>query len=728
MPSDSDLKAFLQSLAHDHDLRSFQQRLRDHGFFKAFASLLPSAMPPNPDNADTPLVWPAIKNCQLLLTRLWSPLAEDEKVSGYILDESLQQLDVSYDKLNLLAAVVFEIVGRNNTLSERMVRSAARLRRAAGHDSVLFNIRHLDKQKQPFRFGAPEGAKKSYDIRYSTTFRATLIKYPAADPKKALDLSALFNGLVTRFLTRPNARASNYPALARALRRELRNDQNLDFLEHARKNALALIVNDGKALDELRAAVALFSDPPLPDDEERHLDARTALVHEYSSYLDFLAVIQASLLFAPWHHHSSCLFSCVDQHKKSFCMVAIGSAPIANDALLGSSHIAKQFLEIAVHIQDELKDVQKSRTTAIERHLLSLEKPDSAIAQQLIIGDADSSDSAKRYGRLQLLARQLVAHPAFGKADANLLGVGVLASFMGEVSRVVHEGLQCRFLVLFGPGACWRLFRETISREERPQLPLSDILKSNYSIFQHPLVAGFVDRNVYPEGQGLSYLGRLTEEPDGPWMRRSTDRYPGLYVLNCPGDGVVHIYGKGELLAKWRHDAGLLEEPKTLDFDLLEQFLTTGRPYAKELFEAICQIEETPGEGALVILSETTDVVAHLSPMEPPGLQMAWAQIDSLEHADLMLIRALLRRDGASVIDSAGGMLLRQLVFPVDKERNSAVTIQFADQQEGKRLLGRGARHYTAECLSRVLGEASHIIALSVDGGVKMWRGRRHAD
>ncbi|HKQ50364.1 MAG TPA: hypothetical protein VJZ71_19985 [Phycisphaerae bacterium] len=723
---DARIQRLVKSLASDRqDLSRFQEKLRSEGFFRLFASLIANPVIPKSVGAKRPLKWDIIPNCQLLLTRMWSPLVEDEKVSGYVLDKSLVGNGILQVQLDLLAKIGFEIIGRHNTLSERIVHSASRNKHFMPGGTCLFHLRHDSDAKQPLSFSVSTQSLTCYDLSYSPDVRRKLITH--SKHGKSVNLPGLFQCSVAKFANM-NTKPIHYPALARSLRRKLRQiATDTDALEHSRKNALAEIAGNVNALGALHKATALLRDPTA----DRIVPSKKAdIAHWHHEYLDFLGVIQAGLLFAPWHHYAACLTVAVDENApKCICLVAVGTHPILDQDLGKAEVIAKKFLQKAVVQQEALKKCRDSQSVSLRDELLK-DKPRKQLTKPLLRG-YDPDERVKQLHIVRVIMKKLVKDPKISSkfSGAPVVGLSMLISQMGEVSNYIHEGTPCRFLLLFGPGRCWRLFNETVSREDIRDMPLSRILKSNYSVFQNPPVAGFVDANVHPDGRGINYLGLLRDVPDEAWMRRTTKRFKGLFVLSSSGDGIVRIYGEGALLGKWRHESGVLGLPNTLRKDQLKKAFTGKPVWIDELFEALSQIEETPGEGALIVVARHADINACISPMESRTLQMEWAKLDSLEYTDLMLIRALFRRDGASVISPNGDMQLRYLVFPVDpRTRGAARKIDFeGNLGKVKHLLGRGARHLTAENLSKVLGRKKHLIlSLSVDGGVKIWpRGRR---
>lgn len=721
-------RELLDSLTGEGGLREFQAALRNEGFYLVFAPFLKNPVRPpsfsgnhNIKRVKDALDLKPINNCDLLLARIWSPLAEDEKISGYVLNRSIHRQGLTYERVNILAQVIFEIVGRNNTLSERLVRSS-RFRLGEGK-SIVFRLADEPQNAGPFSFKEVQGeGVVECEMSYSPSLAAALRKSPQAAGDS--DLPGAFRTAVDGFLTRHEA--GGYPALARFLRRSLCKDRQ-DTLEIARKEALSRIVEHDVALEDLRKAMSFF-DAPLSSGS-----ARADLVHHYGLYLDFLAMIQASILFSPWYQSAGCLLLPLaeddDETPKSLCLVAVGRRPIASKDLKQLGLIGQIFLKEAARKQKKLKAAQDQKAARLQLQIFNSDKLNDKIKGIIALGD--DQEAEKRFGSLQLLVKQLFVSDLFadgegGQKEFRLLGVGVLANALGEVSRLLHEGMPCRFLLLFGPGSCWKLFSETISREHLSQLPLGVLLKSNYSIFQDPLVGAFVDSNVYPDGQGLSYLGRLKEQADEAWIRRETKQQKDLYILNSQSDGVVRVYGEGDLLAKWLHESGTLEvRPKTLDQGSFAGFFDSGHiseEVLTELIEALSQIEETPGEGTLIIFSKQKDIRPHISRMEPDDFQMNWASVTSFEFTDPRILRAILRRDGASVITPEGKVLLRQLVFPVDRKRKEAAKLNLSDHGITS-LLGRGSRHLTAECLAQVLdlSHGNRIVAISVDGGVKIW-------
>src|SRR5215203_3816225 len=139
------IRELLDALSGEGGLREFQAALRNKGFYLVFAPFLKNPVRPSDfsGNHDIKRVKGAldpkpINNCDLLLARIWSPLAEDEKISGYVLNRSIHVRGLTYERVNILAQVIFEIVGRNNTLSERLVRSS-RFRSGQGK-SIVFRL------------------------------------------------------------------------------------------------------------------------------------------------------------------------------------------------------------------------------------------------------------------------------------------------------------------------------------------------------------------------------------------------------------------------------------------------------------------------------------------------------------------------------------------------------------------------------------------------------------
>lgn len=714
-------------------LRGFQTKLRDEGFYRGFSSFLETPIPPHHPIRNRSLKWKPIPHCELLLARIWSPLAEDEKISGYILNKSLTSKKVDYKKVSLLAQTIFEIVGRHNTLSERMAYTPRVLDVSKTNTPVIFRLGHDSRTKVPFSFKEEERGKSLLlDLSYSSDIRKSLVTFDAS-PDEPKDLVKTVEEAYDRFIEHHTVEDVDdhllFPALARYLRRALIKNGN-DKLKQARKSTLAEIVKNSDSLNELGQAINFFGDPAAPHRSfTPPLKGPAGLVHHYDLYLDFLSVLQASILFAPWFEHATCILRSVGaQDPKSLCLVCVGRKRISEDDLGEIADVGGSFLDEAVNKQMELKGDQDSKSKTLFNRILGADRIDPIrkdVTSRIILGE-EKEEVDKRIRSLQLLMRQITQNE-IDAGNSPSLGLGVLLNAIGEVSRLVHEGVPCRFLILFGPGTGWRLFNETISREGENRIPLSALLKSNYSIFQDPQVAAFVDINVYPEGEGISYLGRLIDHPDESWMRKITDTFHDLYILNSQGDGVVRLYGHNQLLAKWFHESGTMEhKPETLDITKVKSPLNKiDQEIAKELIEALLQIEEMPGEGALIVLGDE-DVDPHISPMEPPELQMNWSKIDSLEDANPPLLRALMRRDGASIIASNGAMKLRQLIFPVNTENGAAVQLDFkSNKSRNKSLLGKGSRHYTAVCLSEVLKENNLIIALSVDGGIKLWRGKQ---
>ena len=241
---------------------------------------------------------------------------------------------------------------------------------------------------------------------------------------------------------------------------------------------------------------------------------------------------------------------------------------------------------------------------------------------------------------------------------------------------------------MLGDGGIWRVVGETLSYEAsgpRPPVePFARLLKSHWSIFEQPRVAGLVeyaDIPRYSDGSTLflSSLVRLRQPEDGEELRgeifrTATRNVPRSLAIHTKGDSHVLVYHDGSLAYRLDTKTGDEDDRPEQDMeDIVRTALRTAglgeegrmrQHVTRALRYALERVSEAPGEGCLIVFCANEGTARrYLGEMDREGNRMAWRSPDRLSGLDPAMLRALLILDGAVLI-SGDGIEPRLLVYP----------------------------------------------------------------
>lgn len=355
-----------------------------------------------------------------------------------------------------------------------------------------------------------------------------------------------------------------------------------------------------------------------------------------------------------------------------------------------------------------------------------------------------------------------------GRFQANL---DSLLEMAGSLSTVAHEARRCRFAFVIGTEQVWPAVEEVLSlrfydpallagSRFEPHLYKS-LCEANYSIFQCPTVAGFLNsasgemrivRLRSPSMEEMRKLDDPVSDTDDHlcWaitkVFEDTNGSERALVVSTEGDGRVHIYGlsdatrRGELLLIWDTRKGKLDKAiPDKDMPLIKKALGLigvgeGSGEFGKLLRAIRKISMTPGEGAALIVAPDKAVLdRYLASMEL--LRPSWIESLGLEDPQYMMKSAFIM-DGACVITSSR-IWPRQVVYPHvagltsswgmdrlverDELRKKGKSMAVALSGKGSKTHGC-ANFSTLKEVNPDLGNALvMVISISADGPIKVW-------
>jgi hypothetical protein len=347
------------------------------------------------------------------------------------------------------------------------------------------------------------------------------------------------------------------------------------------------------------------------------------------------------------------------------------------------------------------------------------------------------------------------------------------ASFF--LSTGIHEGRRLKFAFLYSDGRGWQAVEETISDEsQNQQTPFNsrdfaDYVHAHWSIFQADGVAGFIDRDDvkrYRKGITITKIVRL-RNPDHKLLGQLfkddiTGRIQGAYVVYCAGDGRVRIFAGGKEIIQWNtmiNQIELVQEnTKLIVTSLLNIMGMNDNKNLKGIMEeAIQEVSENQGEGAMLLIGEESLIGDYLSQMDDGEKKMAWRQEKQVLTLDKTLLRAMMILDGATWIKANSRDIEPRFVVYPHCECPKAFSVLSPSCQcklgEGyskmpralldlKKLEGKGSKHHGAANLSMLLVLKNNdycnrfknylesqtdidlpfrIITISCDGDVKEW-------
>lgn len=349
---------------------------------------------------------------------------------------------------------------------------------------------------------------------------------------------------------------------------------------------------------------------------------------------------------------------------------------------------------------------------------------------------------------------------------------------MDLLSNTIHEGRDLLFTFLYGEGDVWRVTQNVLSEEEPEmyaKLPkareFAHLMEHHWSIFQGERVAGFIDKTqanrVKLEG-GIPLSKIIQLKPFSPVYSKLLKQSLGMLeegiAVSTSGRGRVRIYYKlsndNVEIIQWdtiSNEIELLSKgmgtiAKTiLDLSLKGDFQNINRVKAV-IEEAIEEVSDSLGEGAMIIVGEEDYIKNYLQDMDIDETKMNWRVRKPLILLDKILLRALLIMDGATWFVKNNNPIKsfvepRFVVYPhcsqcnpshafsvLDKNCKAYATIPGPTRdriEDNKRILnGKGSKHHGAANLSLLLyilnkckpdNNKFRIYTVSADGPIKEW-------
>jgi len=357
----------------------------------------------------------------------------------------------------------------------------------------------------------------------------------------------------------------------------------------------------------------------------------------------------------------------------------------------------------------------------------------------------------------------------------------------GLLSAKVHEGRGLHFAFALSEGLLWREVEGTLSHESDACISenaekFANLVNAHWSIFQAERVVGVIDvEQRSRKGRiALSKLVRLKAPPRWSGLPSQVfshvaDVVPGCSIVHATGDSRVLLYHDKCPVLRWDVRTNDIDTMGTVD-DVVKNILRivglTGtqsvfdRHLEETLKEALQEVSETPGDGALLFIlppkgngeeGNTFHDVAKsiIRQMDQGEYQMAWRKEKSLYSLDRTLLRAMLVLDGASVINEQR-ITPRFVVYPhvtgCDKGPHAFSLMDLTRREEPcscakaldeilgaeklkdklleriRDLDGKGSKHHGAANASVLLWKTAHnrsvdfrVITISADGPIKEW-------
>jgi hypothetical protein len=349
---------------------------------------------------------------------------------------------------------------------------------------------------------------------------------------------------------------------------------------------------------------------------------------------------------------------------------------------------------------------------------------------------------------------------------------------MDLLSNTIHEGRDLLFTFLYGEGDVWRVTQNVLSEEEPEmysKLPkareFAHLMEHHWSIFQGERVAGFIDKTqanrVKLEG-GIPLSKIIQLKPFSPLYSKLLKQSLGMLeegiAVSTSGRGRVRIYYKHsndnvqiiqwdtisnelELLSK---DIGSIADT-ILKLSISGDFQHINRVKAV-IEEAIEEVSDSLGEGAMIIVGEEDYIKNYLQDMDIDEAKMNWRVRNPLILLDKILLRTLLIMDGATWFVKNNNPIKsfvepRFVVYPHCSQCNPSHAFSALDEnckayatipgptrdsiKDNKRILnGKGSKHHGAANLSLLLfilnkckpdNNKFRIFTVSADGPIKEW-------
>jgi hypothetical protein len=271
-----------------------------------------------------------------------------------------------------------------------------------------------------------------------------------------------------------------------------------------------------------------------------------------------------------------------------------------------------------------------------------------------------------------------------------------------------HEAHDVNFSFIYGPSELLKHVDRIVSHEDVPRdLPDDDYqskmadyelftlrCEGHYALFQQERIAGFVD--PLRKGLAIDKVVLLGSPPDEDLLRMRQlhildDRYRALRWLTwkvfgddvqqygvsggditknkriaalvAAGDGHLRLFVDGRLVLTWKKrsesgkphwqfgiEAGTERESaigklrETISVALEK---TVDSQEVREVVATICEISDTPGEGAVFVIGGEPETLPVLCDMVPDTFKMQWASVRQLTGTEQQMLRSLAVMDGA---------------------------------------------------------------------------------
>jgi hypothetical protein len=269
-----------------------------------------------------------------------------------------------------------------------------------------------------------------------------------------------------------------------------------------------------------------------------------------------------------------------------------------------------------------------------------------------------------------------------------------------HLTGIRHEGRGTSYCLLYGPAELLKYAQRVISNERSPGRIRSTAAQDeedqadyfrlrcegHYALFQQEGVAGFIDQVHGPLVIDKVVVCRSPTDDELGEMRADNildDRHRAVRWLTwqfrdapnkvaaliAGSDGVLRLFLKGKLLLAWRRQS----DPDTNHWELgveydraagspaarlrerLQEALGADAPLAgvQDLVTTICEISDTPGEGAVFVIGGKASDLPVLCDMVPDEFKMEWALVRQLSGLEQRMLHSLAVMDGAVHIATA---------------------------------------------------------------------------